>query len=118
MSSQLAVRPLDLTTCDREPIHVPGSIQPHGVLFVLDQNSRTVLQGSLNLPETVRNVLRVGRSLKLADTIGEQNAAALLQDLDKVELSHNPLYLRTIVTAMPATGNTTFHALAHVNVDG
>jgi two-component system, chemotaxis family, sensor kinase Cph1 len=27
----------DLTTCDREPIHIPGSIQPHGVLLVLDR---------------------------------------------------------------------------------
>ena len=22
--------PVDLTNCDREPIHVPGAIQPHG----------------------------------------------------------------------------------------
>ena len=27
--------PIDLTTCDREPIHIPGSIQPHGVLLAL-----------------------------------------------------------------------------------
>lgn len=30
--------PLDdalLTECDREPIHIPGSIQPHGALLVL-----------------------------------------------------------------------------------
>jgi two-component system, chemotaxis family, sensor kinase Cph1 len=27
----------DLTTCDREPIHIPGSIQPHGVLLVIDR---------------------------------------------------------------------------------
>jgi len=26
----------DLTDCDREPIHVPEAIQPHGLLFVLD----------------------------------------------------------------------------------
>ena len=25
----------DLTDCDREPIHIPGTIQPHGVLLVL-----------------------------------------------------------------------------------
>jgi chemotaxis family two-component system sensor kinase Cph1 len=25
----------DLTICDREPIHIPGSIQPHGILFAL-----------------------------------------------------------------------------------
>ena len=23
---------VDLTNCDREPIHIPGSIQPHGCL--------------------------------------------------------------------------------------
>ncbi|MGO4122934.1 hypothetical protein AB4Z01_00980 [Inquilinus sp. YAF38] len=26
----------DLSACDREPIHIPGSIQPHGVLLVVD----------------------------------------------------------------------------------
>lgn len=26
----------DLNTCDREPIHIPGSIQPHGVLLAFD----------------------------------------------------------------------------------
>ncbi len=26
----------DLTVCDREPIHVPGSIQPHGLVLVAD----------------------------------------------------------------------------------
>ncbi|MCO5732847.1 histidine kinase dimerization/phosphoacceptor domain -containing protein [Rhizobium sp. SSA_523] len=26
----------DITACDREPIHIPGSIQPHGILLVVD----------------------------------------------------------------------------------
>jgi two-component system, chemotaxis family, sensor kinase Cph1 len=34
----------DLTTCDREPIHIPGSIQPHGVLLVIDRQRHTVEQ--------------------------------------------------------------------------
>lgn len=34
----------DLTTCDREPIHIPGSIQPHGVLLVIDRQHQTVEQ--------------------------------------------------------------------------
>ncbi len=34
----------DLTTCDREPIHIPGSIQPHGVLLVVDREHCTVEQ--------------------------------------------------------------------------
>lgn len=27
---------VDLSTCDREPIHIPGMIQPHGVLLAID----------------------------------------------------------------------------------
>lgn len=30
--------PVDLGTCDREPIHIPGSIQPHGVLLALSRD--------------------------------------------------------------------------------
>ncbi len=30
------VIPVDLTNCDREPIHIPGSIQPHGAMLVCD----------------------------------------------------------------------------------
>jgi light-regulated signal transduction histidine kinase (bacteriophytochrome) len=35
---------LDLTICDREPIHIPGSIQPHGVLFSVDPDTLKVVQ--------------------------------------------------------------------------
>lgn len=31
---------LDLSSCDREPIHVPGEIQPHGILLALDADMR------------------------------------------------------------------------------
>lgn len=34
----------DLTTCDREEIHLPGSIQPHGVLLVLETPSLRIAQ--------------------------------------------------------------------------
>jgi light-regulated signal transduction histidine kinase (bacteriophytochrome) len=34
----------DLSTCDREPIHIPGSIQPHGVLLVLDRHGLHIEQ--------------------------------------------------------------------------
>ncbi len=35
---------LDLTACDREPIHIPGAVQPHGALLVLDRNSLRIEQ--------------------------------------------------------------------------
>jgi chemotaxis family two-component system sensor kinase Cph1 len=30
--------PVDLTNCDKEPIHIPGQIQSHGFLIVIDQD--------------------------------------------------------------------------------
>ncbi|MDQ3364169.1 MAG: ATP-binding protein [Myxococcota bacterium] len=38
----------DVTSCDVEPIHVPGAIQPHGVLVVLAANTFEILQISAN----------------------------------------------------------------------
>jgi light-regulated signal transduction histidine kinase (bacteriophytochrome) len=35
---------VDLDACDREPIHIPGSIQPHGLMLVADQESLLVHQ--------------------------------------------------------------------------
>ena len=40
-------RPVDLTNCDREPIHIPGSIQPFGFLLGL-QSDFTVCMASEN----------------------------------------------------------------------
>ncbi|CAG8865634.1 Phytochrome-like protein cph1 [Pseudomonas fluorescens] len=34
--------------CAQEPIHIPGSIQPHGFLLVLDESELTILQASEN----------------------------------------------------------------------
>jgi light-regulated signal transduction histidine kinase (bacteriophytochrome) len=40
--------PPDLTACDREPIHIPGAVQPHGVLLVVRAEDGVVLQASAN----------------------------------------------------------------------
>ncbi len=42
---------VDLTNCDREPIHIPGSIQPYGLLFSLREPDLTILQASANTHE-------------------------------------------------------------------
>ncbi|WP_254511678.1 ATP-binding protein [Anatilimnocola floriformis] len=39
----------DLTNCDREPIHQPGAIQPHGALLVCDAETLIVTHASDNL---------------------------------------------------------------------
>ena len=39
----------DLTNCDREPIHQPGAIQPHGALLVCDADTLVITHASENL---------------------------------------------------------------------
>jgi two-component system, chemotaxis family, sensor kinase Cph1 len=41
---------IDLNDCDREPIHIPGTIQPFGVLFALDEEMN-VTQVSENVSD-------------------------------------------------------------------
>jgi len=43
-------RPVDLTNCDREPIHIPGSIQPFGFLLGL-QSDFTICMASENVAD-------------------------------------------------------------------
>jgi two-component system, chemotaxis family, sensor kinase Cph1 len=44
---------VDLTNCDREPIHIPGAIQPHGVLLVLEASTMKIIQVSNNTKELI-----------------------------------------------------------------
>jgi light-regulated signal transduction histidine kinase (bacteriophytochrome) len=37
-------KPADLTNCDREPIHIPGAILPHGAMLVLEDETLEILQ--------------------------------------------------------------------------
>eukprot|EP01119_Soliformovum_irregulare_P010387 TRINITY_DN254_c1_g1_i2.p1 TRINITY_DN254_c1_g1~~TRINITY_DN254_c1_g1_i2.p1 ORF type:complete len:933 (-),score=238.19 TRINITY_DN254_c1_g1_i2:227-3025(-) len=39
------------TNCDREPIRIPGCIQPHGILICLKEPEMTILQVSQNIGE-------------------------------------------------------------------
>ena len=39
---------VNLTNCDREPIHIPGAILPHGVMLVLECDTLRVLQAAGN----------------------------------------------------------------------
>jgi diguanylate cyclase (GGDEF)-like protein len=41
---------VDLTSCDREPIHLSGAIQPHGVLLAVSEHDLRVRWASANTP--------------------------------------------------------------------
>lgn len=68
----------DLASCDAEPIHIPGRIQPHGVLLVLDEpglrvsitseNAAHVL-GTDPLGKTLDRILTADSSDRLATVL-------------------------------------------------
>lgn len=66
--------PVNLTNCDREPIHIPGSIQPHGAMLVMDQSGQNLLFASANIPciTGYRGDLIPGIAISLI--VGEKNA--------------------------------------------
>ncbi|ATB36789.1 Phytochrome, two-component sensor histidine kinase [Cystobacter fuscus] len=89
-SAQMA----DLTNCDKEPIHIPGAIQPHGVLLVLREPSLIICQSSENTEALLgcRVQELLGRSLDSllpASEIASTRASLLSDRLQ----DNNPLKL-------------------------
>ncbi len=74
MTETLETAPaLDLTDCDREPIHIPEAIQPHGLLFVVDPDSLKVRR------EAGRLAAVTGRDSWLGRAAGELLGEGLLE---------------------------------------
>lgn len=84
---------IDLTNCDREPIHIPGLIQPHGVLLVLQDPSLKIIQVSSNTYDMIGRQPEelLGKPLStLLDTEQiEQIRQCLTKDLESI----NPIDL-------------------------
>ena len=77
---------VDLTNCDREPIHVPGSIQPHGAMLVCDLRG-AILHASANASALLGcDGDPVGQAL--SDVIGSQAAHDLRNEATKTGGSH------------------------------
>ena len=51
MPLQAATAGLDVSECDREPIHVPGSIQPHGLLLIATRDDLRIIGGAGKLEQ-------------------------------------------------------------------
>ncbi|PPK94615.1 PAS domain-containing protein [Kineococcus xinjiangensis] len=69
---------VDLTNCDREPIHVPGAVQPHGVLLAVDPAGGDVVVASASATALlgVRPEELLGRPL--AEVLGREAAEVVL----------------------------------------
>ena len=95
----------DLTACDREPIHIPGSVQPHGVLLVLGRNDLRIEQAG----GACEGFL--GKSAPaLIGTTFSSEADASTRALSLEECSAQPAY----VGGMLAAGGRGLDVVGHV----
>ncbi|KRD40709.1 histidine kinase [Oerskovia sp. Root918] len=88
---------IDLENCAREPIHIPGRIQPRGVLLVVRESDGRVVQCSTNVSDVVGlaplDVIGAG----LGEVLGPQDGTRLLDHAARHQdlAPHNPVEIRT-----------------------
>jgi light-regulated signal transduction histidine kinase (bacteriophytochrome) len=83
----------DNEQCAREPIRIPGSIQPHGALLLLDPATLTIIQRSANAPDLL-GLTRDGEDFgTIADVPGLDSGFA--DGLKEWTRGEEPLFLRT-----------------------
>ena len=62
----------DISACDREPIHIPGAIQPHGLLLVAEGQPLIAIAGAGALEERLAaDWLRMPLATLLGDDAAE-----------------------------------------------
>ncbi|OBH56995.1 histidine kinase [Mycobacterium sp. E2479] len=71
--------PIDLDNCAREPIHIPGSIQPRGVLAVVREPAFEVRQVSANVTDLLGRPVEAVLGRHLSALIGSEQAARVEQ---------------------------------------
>ena len=81
-----AIDQVDLTNCDREPIHIPGRIQPHGCILVCDSDLSVVRRHSVNAAGLLHLASHDINGRKLDELLGPDKAHdirnALLRSID------------------------------------
>jgi len=97
-----------LDGCATEPIHTPGSIQPYGVMFVLDPQDHVIVQASDNLEPWL--------GVKTADALGKPLAAVIGGDqADIVRHIVVKRELQPLQSSVIKVGDKVFDAVAHLS---
>lgn len=109
-----AFTPTDLSNCDREPIHTPGSIQPHGFLFVLEPATWKILGASTNARDFFWREATALIGGNLRDVFGDDVVPALEQASAHPDFRTRALF---VTTATVHVGGETaeFTLVAHHN---
>lgn len=97
-----------LTNCDREPIHIPGSIQPHGCLLACDASFTTITRHSANARTTLGVRQDDLNGCRVDDVLGHETAHAI-----RNALMHWRHPSRAALLTSISVGNDRFDISAH-----
>jgi light-regulated signal transduction histidine kinase (bacteriophytochrome)/ActR/RegA family two-component response regulator len=97
-----------LQNCADEPIHTPGSIQPYGVLMVLDPQSYVILQASENTETWLGRTLEDTLGKPLAEVLGAEQAETIQHILIKRDL-------QPLQSTVVRINDKVFDAVAHLS---
>ncbi|MCB0196318.1 MAG: GAF domain-containing protein [Anaerolineae bacterium] len=99
---------VDLTNCDKEPIHIPGRIQPHGFFLVCHMPEMAIIQVSSNTAAHIN----ISPDELLAQTLPD-----ILDNtvIDRITAAWQANTFQTInpTTIQLATASTAYNLIAH-----
>jgi chemotaxis family two-component system sensor kinase Cph1 len=105
--------PVDLSTCDREPIHIPGLIQPHGCLLLLDNSPAgdlTIVLASANTHELLGRPATELLGAPLSRVLHAEDTEEVVRRVTAGPLHLHPVYIHA---ARGAAVPNVFNAVAH-----
>jgi len=87
-----------LINCDQELIHIPGSIQPHGVLLVLDKNDFTIFQVSENVSAVLHREANDLLGRPISALLNEEQTKIFSNETSHVVTDKQNAFLKTIIS--------------------
>ncbi|NAZ85634.1 SpoIIE family protein phosphatase, partial [Kineococcus indalonis] len=99
---------VDLTSCDREPVHVPGAVQPHGVLLAVDRSAHRVVVASANAEGFFGRPLDALVGAPLAELLGAE-LAGRVREADALENLDEALHARVDVPGGAVDADVVLH---------
>ena len=100
---------VNFNNCDREPIHIPNLIQPHGVLLAVAVNDYRILQVSLNTARVLGREPEQLLERPLSELLGDLQVQKIQRCLSEDFEEINPL----TVTVQREGQELVFEAVAH-----
>jgi chemotaxis family two-component system sensor kinase Cph1 len=87
---------VNLNNCDQEPIHIPGAIQPHGVMLVLREPDLIILQVSDNSEKFLNQSAESLLDRSIGEILTADQTTQLRSALASKDLEASPLFLFSI----------------------